>query len=106
LKYLIENERFEFKPFPQAKMPRDYKYLSHKIQQGDIKQNPQVKEFQSILAQVDLIVEKAFDLTEEEHEYIHTRLSKPPFAAMQPRWPWEHVSIRPTRIYTQDRFLS
>lgn len=106
LKYLIENERFNLIPHPKAKIPRDYEQISQSIQQGDINNNPEINEFQKLLAKVNRIVAKAFDLTAEQYKYICTRLSTPPFVAMQPRWPWEHVSIRPTRIYTQDRFLS
>jgi len=106
LKYLIENSRFQLIPTAGAQIPRDYKHFSEAIQQGDIERNPYVGEFQSYITEVDRIIEEAFGLAEDERTYIHTRLAKPPFNAMQPRWPWERVNIRETRIYTQDRFKS
>ena len=42
----------------------------------------------------------------EIYRFVSNLLSNPPFIKMQPRWPWKHVSIRPTRVYTEDRFLS
>ena len=104
LKYLIENSRFQFVPTARARVPRDYKHFSHAIRQGDVGQNPQSDKFRKLLARSDRIIGKAFGLSNEEYKQIHTRLSTPPFVAMQPRWPWEQVSIRATKVYTQDRF--
>ena len=58
----------------------------------------------AVLAEIDEAVFEAFELTAAERAYIQQRLSSFPLNRLKPRYPWDTVSKRGIKAYTEDRF--
>ena len=61
-------------------------------------------DFMAVLAEIDEAVFEAFELTAAERAYIQQRLSSFPLNRLKPRYPWDTVSKRGIKAYTEDRF--
>jgi hypothetical protein len=104
IKYMMDHPEFSLTPYPGAEIPRDYHTIAEAIKNADISKNPEIIRFKKVLDESEEIIAHAFGLTKPEWKHIRQRLDTPPFAAMQPRWPWVPAKIRATRIYDQNRF--
>jgi hypothetical protein len=62
------------------------------------------QDFMAVLGQIDSAIYDAFGLSPDERAYIETRLSSFPLNRLQPRYPWQAVSVRSIKAYTEDRF--
>jgi len=102
VKYMIEESGGEFTPAPDAMVPVDYGRIGHAIVEA--REKKAADEFLSKIDRIDSTVGTTLGLTEDQVQYVHSRLTEPPLTHMQPRWPWVEAAIRPTRIYDDERY--
>lgn len=91
VEYLLsEGEEREVggKELQSLEIPTDYEKVASMIEDARDPQSPDIVRFQTLSAESDAIIEKAFLLSDDERRYLHARLSEHPLSPLEPRYPW------------------
>lgn len=106
VKYLIEQktEIMETQDLQELQVPEEPTPISDLIDNANNPESSEVTQFIQLQQKADKIIAQAFELTEQEFDYIQHRLSTPPLDVLQPRWPWIVSEKRRIQEYKKDRF--
>jgi type I restriction-modification system DNA methylase subunit len=106
VKYLIEKRKgvITVHDLQELQVPEDPNRASSLIDNARNPSSPDIKQFVELQLKVDRIIAQGLGLTDEEFNYIQSRLSTPPLDVLQPRFPWVVAEKRGIQAYESDRF--
>lgn len=88
--YLLPEDETEItqKQIQTLEVPTNYEQIVKMIDDAGNPDSPDILRFKELSKKADEIIEKAFNLTEEERQYAHKRLAEYPLSLLEPRYPW------------------
>jgi type I restriction-modification system DNA methylase subunit len=105
-KYLLEKKGgiIAARDLQELQIPEDHCQISVTIDNARNPASPEITQFVQLQEKADRIIAQAFELSEEEFNYIQRRLSTPPLDVLRPRFPWVVAEKRGIKAYDSDRF--